>query len=182
MRHREALEDFVGCSLEDFREGLLDQRNQLFAEEIEVLVDGLVDDVGNGSVAVEERAEVDAALLHENFDLKFVDDEMCDAVYFFWPPADSDFTASREVSCEHPGPIDRQNENFSVHAVLSVYKQVRQIYFKRILRGVFNDAEKRETDSITTVQPEETRGRRIIFASIFLTSSFSRPSSTPRKP
>lgn len=41
---REALEDFVARTLEYPLEGFLDQRNKLGAEQVEVLVDGFVDD------------------------------------------------------------------------------------------------------------------------------------------
>lgn len=133
LRHREALEDFVGGSLEDSRERLLDEWYQLFAEEIEVLVDGFVDDFGDGLVAVKKWAQVDAPLFHEHFNVEFVHDEVCDTVDYLWSPADPDFTATREVSREHPRTVDRQHENFSIHAVFTVHEQVRQIYFERVL-------------------------------------------------
>lgn len=148
LRHWEPLEDFVGCSFDDSRKRLFYERNQLLAEEFEVLVDGLVDDVGNRFVALEKWSKVDASLFDEHLDVDFIHDEVGDAVDFLRAPSDSNFAATpREVSSEQSRSFYGQYENFSVHHVLSFDKQVWQIYFERVLRGKLDHAAKWETAS-----------------------------------
>lgn len=64
MRHREAAQDFICRCLENVRQRLLYQRNEVVRENFEVLVDGLADDFTQHFVPAEKVFEIYFSLLN----------------------------------------------------------------------------------------------------------------------
>jgi hypothetical protein len=64
---RKSLQNFIPCSLEDPGQRFLDQWNNFLAKKIEILIDCLIDDISQNSVATKKIVEIQATSLHFDF-------------------------------------------------------------------------------------------------------------------
>lgn len=141
LLQREAPKNFVGSSLEYPRQWFLDQRNQILADDLEVLVDGQVDDFPNHLVASEQVHQVYFALPDRYLDVHLVHDEVSFPVDLLVHAFDSDVTrAACEISRELSASLHRDEKNFAIDGVTAEDVEMRQVDLEGILRGILVDA------------------------------------------